>query len=88
MTKPVNGYSNRATWLTNLHFGDYFISIARECDMDAEQIAEFMEDHMMECADTWCLPSDFGRSMSTQASMVCRVDFKELAGVYVVDARA
>jgi len=77
MTNKYNGWTNKETWLVNLHYGDYIADTIQEQGyMDADSIREAVEFASLECEAMHCLPS--GLLMDFINDSFSEVDWYEL----------
>ena len=70
-----NGFTNRETWLVNLHFGDYFQEVANE---GQQMMADYIESTVWDMLEEANIP-DFFKDMIDLGE----VDYRELAELYV-----
>ena len=70
-----NGFTNRETWLVNLHFGDYFQEVAND---GQQMMADYIESTVWDMLEEANIP-DFFKDMIDLGS----VDYRELAELYV-----
>ena len=72
-----NGWTNRETWLVNLHFGDYFQEVAE----DGQQLmADYIEQTIWDLFDEANLPPFFADMIDLGV-----VNWKELAEHYITE---
>mgnify|MGYP000627231446 CR=1 FL=1 len=75
-----NGWTNRETWLVNLHFGDYFQEVAE----DGEQVmADYIEQTVWDLFDEANIPPFFSDMIDLGI-----VNWKELEEHYVTEEQA
>lgn len=84
MNNQYNGWTNKETWLVNMHYGDIVQEQIEEAGhMEAEEIREFVEHVALECEAMHCLPS--GLLMDFINDSFSEVNWHELAEHYVVE---
>lgn len=72
-----NGWTNRETWLVNLHFGDYFQEVAQ----DGQQLmSDYIEETVWDLFDEANIPPFFQDMINLGA-----VNWRELAKHYVTE---
>lgn len=87
MNNQYNGWTNKETWLVNMHYGDIVQEQIKEAGhMEAEEIREFVEHVALECEAMHCLP--VGLLMDFINDSFSEVNWYELAEHYVVEEAA
>jgi hypothetical protein len=72
-----NGWTNRETWLVNLHFGDYFQEVAE----DGQQLmADYIEQTVWDLFDEADIPPFFADMINLGI-----VNWRELSEHYVTE---
>lgn len=75
-----NGWTNRETWLVNLHLGDYFQAVAE----DGEQVmADYIEQTVWDLFDEANIPPFFADMIDLGI-----VNWQELAEHYITEEQA
>jgi len=79
MTHTYSGWTNRATWLVNLHWGDTIASTFQEPDRDT--LADLIKDYV------WAeIGNELPRnSISRNFVGLVKVNWRELAEHYIAD---
>lgn len=84
MNNTYNGWTNKETWLVNIHYGDVIQEQIEEVGhLEANEIQEFVEYVALECEALHSLPS--GLLMDFINDSFREVNWDELADHYVTD---
>jgi len=79
-----NGWTNKETWLVNLHYGDAITEqVEEQGHMEANEMQEWVEYVALECEAMSCLPS--GLLMDFINTCFSEVNWDELASHYIVE---
>ena len=72
-----NGYTNRETWLVNLHYGEHFQDVAND---GQHLMADYIEETVWDMLEEANVPDMFKDMIDLSA-----VDWRELEQHYVTD---
>ena len=84
MNTQYNGWTNKETWLVNIHYGDAIAEqVEEQGHMEANEIQEFVEYVALECEAMSCLPS--GLLMDFINDSFSEVNWDELEEHYTIE---